>query len=490
MKARFPIRHSWLAVLGLLIAALHLTTPSVLAAEKLNFLFILVDDLGWSDLGCYGADLHETPNIDRFATQSTRFTDAYAAAPVCSPTRASIMTGKFPARLHMTIWYEGALQSVLNRRMIPPTPTANLPHAEVTLAEALKTAGYLTAHVGKWHLGDAGHYPETQGFDLNIGGTFWGAPPTYFYPYRGKWANTEEIRYVPHLEGGKEEEYLTDRLTDEALKIMASAKDRPLFLNLWYHTVHTPIEGKPALVQEYTRKVKASLHHRNPGYAAMVRTLDDNVGRLLAALDQHGIAGRTVVFLTSDNGGFINNYQRQPVTDNYPLRSGKGSLYEGGLRVPMIVRWPGVTRAGTVCRTPVLSTDYYPTILEMAGRKGDASQKATVDGLSLVPLLRDPNARLKRDALFFHYPHYYQTTSPVSAVRAGDWKLLEYHEDKRVELYDLKNDLSEAHDLATTMPDKAEELRRQLHAWRETVGAQMPTVNPNFKPNPGKGKKK
>lgn len=490
MKARSRMRRSWLTALVLLTAALHLSPSFVIAAEKLNFLFILVDDLGWSDLGCSGADLHETPNIDRFATRSTRFTDAYAAAPVCSPTRASIMTGKFPARLHMTIWYEGALQAVRNRRMIPPTPEANLPHAEVTLAEALKTAGYLTAHVGKWHLGDAGHYPETQGFDLNIGGTFWGAPPTYFYPYRGKWANTEEIRYVPHLEGGKEGEYLTDRLTDEALKILASAKDRPFFLNLWYHTVHTPIEGKPALVQEYTRKLKPGLHHRNPGYAAMVRTLDDNVGRLLAALDQHGIAGRTVVFLTSDNGGFINNYQQQPVTDNYPLRSGKGSLYEGGLRVPAMVRWPGVTQAGTVCRTPVLSTDYYPTILEMAGLKGDASQKAAVDGLSLVPLLRDPNARLKRDALFFHYPHYYQTTSPVSAIRAGDWKLLEYHEDKRVELYDLKNDLSEAHDLAATMPDKAGELRRQLHAWRETVSAQMPTVNPNFKPNPAKGKKK
>lgn len=480
-------------VLSLLIALQCLPSSSASAAEKLNFLFILVDDLGWADLGCYGADLHETPNIDRLASQSMRFTDAYAAAPVCSPTRASIMTGKFPARLHITIWYEGALLSVLNRRMIPPTPTANLPHAEVTLAEVLKPAGYLTAHVGKWHLGDAAHYPETQGFDINIGGTFWGAPATFFYPYRGKWANSEEVRYVPHLELGKEGEYLTDRLTDEALKIMAAAKDRPFFLNLWYHTVHTPIEGKPALVAESTGKLKPGLHHRNAGYAAMVRSLDENVGRLLAALDQHGIAGRTVVFLTSDNGGFINQYKQQQVTDNSPLRSGKGSLYEGGVRVPLLVRWPGVTRPATICRTPVVSPDYYPTILEMAGLKGDAQHNATVDGLSIAPLLRNPAATLKRDTLFFHYPHYYQTTSPVSAVRAGDWKLLEYHEDNRVELYDLKNDLSEAHDLAATMPDKAEALRRQLHAWRETVGAQMPTPNPNFKPQSpatGKGKRK
>jgi len=408
---------------------------------------------------------------------------------VCSPTRASIMTGKCPARLHVTIWYEGALQPVLNRRMIPPTPASNVPHSEVTLAEALKPAGYLTAHVGKWHLGDAAHYPETQGFDLNIGGTFWGAPATFFYPYRGRWANSEEIRYVPHLELGQPGEYLTDRLTDEALKIMAAAKDQPFFLNLWYHTVHTPIEGKPALVQEYTGKLKPGLRHRNAGYAAMVRSLDDNVGRLLAALEKHGLAGQTVVFLTSDNGGFINQYKQQQVTDNTPLRSGKGSLYEGGLRVPLMVRWPGVTQPGATCRTPVFSADYYPTILEMAGLPGDAQHNATVDGLSLVPLLRQPAARLQRDALFFHYPHYYQTTSPVSAARVGDWKLLEYHEDNHVELYDLKNDLGEAHDLAASQPGKAEELRRQLRAWREAVGAQMPTANPNFKPG-AKGKKK
>ncbi|MEN6533546.1 MAG: sulfatase, partial [Bryobacteraceae bacterium] len=355
----------------------HFLEISALAAQKvvvcaetakpLNFVFLLADDLGWADTGVYGADLHETPNIDRLAAAGVRFTDAYAAAPVCSPTRASIMTGKCPARLHMTIWREAVTHPPADRRLIPPVGVEDLPHEEVTLAEVLHDSGYLTAHVGKWHLGGATHYPETQGFDVNIGGTLWGAPQTYFYPYRGTRRYGGEFRYVPHLELGKPGEYLTDRLTSEALNVLERVRDRPFYLNLAWHSVHAPVEGKPEFVSRYRARVKPGMHHKNPGYAAMVRSLDENVGRVLDTLDRLGIADRTVVVFTSDNGGYINAFDGQPVTDNYPLRSGKGSLCEGGVRVPLIIRWPGATHAGVVCREPVISHDFYPTLLEMAG---------------------------------------------------------------------------------------------------------------------------
>jgi len=463
------------------------------ASRRLNFVFILADDLGWADVGCNGGDLHETPNIDRLAAKGMRFTDAYAAGPVCSPTRASIMTGKCPARLHITIWYEGTKNPPRNRKLLPPAAVADLPLEEVTIAEVLHQAGYLTAHVGKWHLGDAAHYPETQGFDINIGGTFWGAPSTFFYPYRGRFGSDPEFRYVPGLEWGRPGEYLTDRLTDEALKVIERAKDQPFLLNLCHHAVHTPIEGKPEVVERYRKKITPDMNHQNEGYAAMVDSLDQSVGRVLARLDDLGIADRTVVVFFSDNGGFINKYKERVVTNNSPLRSGKGALYEGGIRVPMIVRWPGITKPGSVCREPVSSIDFYPTLLEMAGLSGDARHNADVDGVSLLPLLNDPAAPLKREALYWHYPHYYPTTSPASAIREGDWKLLEYFEDGHVELYNLRDDLGEKNDLAAKMPEKADELRRRLAAWRKTVDAQLPERNPDWSPpkkSPAKGKKK
>ena len=445
--------------------------------RPLNFVFVLVDDLGWADLGCYGGDLHETPRIDGFARQSLKFTQAYAAAPVCSPTRASIMTGKYPARLHMTVWYESSANPPRGRKLIPPITVGNMFHAEVTVAEVLHEAGYLTAHVGKWHLGDAAHYPQTQGFDVNIGGTFWGAPQTFFYPYHGSGTFGKEFRYVPHLEWGRAGEYLTDRLTDEALDVLQRAGRQPFFLNLCYHTVHTPIEAKQEVVDRYSKKLRPGMHHQNPTYAAMVQSLDENVGRILDKIDALGIADQTVVILTSDNGGFVNQYRRQTVTNNHPLRSGKGSLWEGGVRVPLMVRWPGVAPAGVTCREPVVSTDFYPTILEMAGLKGDSEHNADMDGVSLVPLLKNPQATLGRDAIYFHYPHYYPTTTPVSSVRAGAWKLLEFHEDRHVEVYNLADDPGEQNDLAAAMPERVEQLRRRLHAWREAVDAQMPEPN-------------
>ncbi len=446
-----------------------------------NFVFILADDLGWADLSCYGSDLHETPNIDKLARQGMRFTDAYAAAPVCSPSRASIMTGKYPARLHMTTWYEASANPPQNRKLIPPVTQGNMPLEQVTIAEVLKAAGYFTAHVGKWHLGDAGHYPQTQGFNVNIGGTFWGAPATFFYPYSGSKRYGGEYRYVPHLEFGTEGEYLTDRLTDEALRVMDKVKDKPFFLNLCYHTVHTPIEGKPELVEYYKNKVRPGMNHQNYEYAAMVHSLDENVGRVLDKIDELGLAERTIVVFFSDNGGYINEFNQKVVTNNYPLRCGKGSLYEGGIREPLIIRWPGVTQAGSVCSEPVSSIDFYPTFLDMTGLAGDPKHNADMDGISLVPLLKNPAGKLKRKVLYWHYPHYYPTTTPVCAVRQDHWKLLEYFEDNHIELYDLSNDIGERNDLAEKIPEEAEKLRNHLDAWRKAVSAQIPSPNPKFR---------
>ena len=447
------------------------------ARERPNFVFLLVDDMGWSDLGVYGSDLHETPRIDAFASTAMRFTNAYAASPVCSPTRASIMTGKYPAKLRMTVWREAAKNPPLNRKLVPPVTADSLPHAELTVAEVLRDAGYVTAHVGKWHLGTAEYYPQTQGFDYNVGGTLWGAPQTFFYPYSGS-RPFAGLRYVPHLEGGREGEYLTDRLAEEAIGVLRAEGRKPFFLHLSFHTVHTPIEGVPAVADRYRAKIRDGMRHRNPQYAAMVHSLDENVGRVLDTLGDLGIADNTVVVLTSDNGGYVNSYAGMRVTDNFPLRSGKGSLYEGGIRVPAIVRWPGVTTPGTVNDSPISSVDYYRTLLSIAGLEGNTDYNRTVDGIDLVPLLKDPEAELDRTALFFHYPHYYATTSPVSAVRVGDWKLLRYYEDASVELYNLADDIGERRNLSEEHPERAAALLHRLEAWLERVDAAHPSPRP------------
>ncbi len=486
MKAKNHNRRKFLETLGLYSASMAapnwLAAQELQASKKLNFVFILADDLGWSDLPCYGGDLHETPNLDRFARQAMRFTGAYAASPVCTPTRASIMTGKYPARLNMTIWRESAATPPQKYRHLPPVVESDLPHEEITIAEALNKAGYRTAHIGKWHLGDAEHYPETQGFDVNIGGTLWGAPTTFFYPYSGSGTFGSQFRYVPHLELGEEGEYLTDRLTSEAIRVMDAMKDDPFFLHLAYHTVHTPIEGKPETVERYRDQIEPGMRHTNPGYAAMVHSLDENVGRVLQKIDELGIADHTAVIFFSDNGGYLSSNKYGTVTDNSPLRSGKGSLYEGGVRVPLMVRWPGVTQPGSVCDQAVSSIDFYPSLLEMAGVSGDSQHNADVDGISLVPLLKNPHTPLNREALYWHYPHYYPTTSPVSSIRQGDWKLIEFFEDGHLELYNLKDDLSEKNNLASTLSGKATELHDRLKAWRKEVDAPRSRPNPNFKP--------
>ncbi len=446
----------------------------------MNFVFILVDDWGWADAGVQGSDFFETPNIDRLAREGLRFTQAYAAAAICSPTRAAILTGKSPARLGMTIWHEGAVRGgPKNKRLLEPKAVANLPREEVTLAELFKKQNYFTAHIGKWHLGKAAFYPETQGYDVNIGGTYWGAPATFHWPYRGPWSkNDPELRYVP-VGAGQPGDYLTDQLTDHALQTIAQQKDRPFFLSLWFHTVHTPIEGKPAWVKRFEKKLPGKIHS-HAEYAAMLASLDENIGRMLRQLDDLKLTDHTVVILTSDNGGVdfpTSKSANKPPTNNAPFRSGKGTLYEGGLRVPLIIRWPGRTRPGTECDAQVTSQDFFPTLADALGQT-DAPRH---DGVSLLPLLKNPKAPLKREALFWHYPHYYPRMTPVSALRAGDWKLIHYYEDDRMELFNLKTDPAESKNLAAAQPARAKALRKKLDAWRTETNANAPTKNPDWR---------
>ncbi|MGE3808378.1 MAG: sulfatase, partial [Gemmataceae bacterium] len=434
---------------------------------KPNIIVILVDDLGWTDLACFGSDLYETPNLDRLASQGMKFTDGYAACTVCSPTRAAMMTGKYPARLHITDWIHGHKRPFA--KLAIPKWTEYLPREEVTVAEALKQAGYTTAHIGKWHLGDKQEgWPDQHGFDVNLGGYERGQPPSYFSPYK-----------IPTLKDGPKGEYLTDREADEACRFITENKDRPFFLYLPHYAVHRPLQAKKELIDKFQKKVKPGLNQKNPTYAAMVASMDEAAGKIMARLDELKIADRTVIFFTGDNGGLVLG----DTTSNVPLRAGKGSSYEGGVRVPFLVKWPGVTRPGSVCNEPVLTVDIYPTILAMTGAKGDVKHNEQVDGLSLVPLLEDPTAKLKRDAIYWHYPHYHPGgATPYGAIRQRDWKLIEFYEDNHVELYNLKDDIGEKTDLAKKLPERAEELREQLHAWRKSVDAQMPTPNANHDP--------
>lgn len=431
-----------------------------------NIVFILIDDMGWTDLGCFGSPLYKTPNIDKLAQQGMRFTSAYAACAVCSPTRAAVLTGKYPARLHVTDWIPGRIPPGL--RMKPPEWTPYLDLKETTIAEALKPLGYRSASIGKWHLGGEEHYPEKQGFDVNVAGCHLGAPPEYFAPYG-----------IPTLRDGPKGEYLTDRLTDEALKFIDGSKDKPFFLYLPHYGVHTPLQAKDEVAARYAPRIRPGMGHTHPVYAAMVESVDDSVGRILRKLDESKLAQNTVVVFTSDNGGVIG---RRHITSNEPLREEKSTLYEGGIRVPMIVRWPGVVKPGSVSDTPVSSVDHFPTLADIAG-----ATPANVDGVSLTPILRQQPG-FSREAIYWHYPHYnfHQPQIPMrpaGAVRKGDFKLIEFYEDNHVELYNLREDIGERRNLARSNRAKTAELRADLDAWRKSVGAQMPVATPeNYNP--------
>jgi arylsulfatase A-like enzyme len=390
----------------------------------------------------------------------------------------------------MTTWHENSGTPTPNNKdkLMPPVTVGNLPLEETTISKVFQQAGYFTAHVGKWHLGDAAHYPQTHGFDVNIGGTMWGAPDTYWSPFRGqKYQN--EYRYIPDIiEGAKEEHiketgYLTDVLTDKAVQIIKEKRNAPFFLNLWYHTVHTPIEGKPKLVEYFKKKVKPGMKDENYEYAAMVASLDENVGRVLKAIEDEGIGKNTLVIFFSDNGGRVGKYKDwKTVANNAPLRSGKGSLYEGGIREPLIIKWPGITKAGSICDSPVISNDFFPTFLEIPALKKSQLNPDQHDGVSLMPLLKNSKSQLERGSIFWHSPHYYTTTSPVSAIRKDNWKLLHYFEDDHVELYNLDKDLGEKNNLADSYPEIARDLYKELKTWRKDVDAQIPSFNPLYVP--------
>ncbi len=434
-------------------------------ARPLNFVFILADDLGWTDLGCYGSTYYQTPNIDRLASQGMRFTDAYAACPVCSPTRASILTGKYPARLNLTDFIPGRPQWPTAKLLSAPF-RHELPLEEVTIAELLKPSGYRSASIGKWHLGNAPFTPENQGFDLNIAGTYRGAPVSYFGPFD-----------LPGLKDSLPGEYLTDRLTDEAIRFIEANRANPFFLYLPHFTVHIPLQAKADAEAKFRALTHPEKPQHNPTYAAMVEALDQSAGRVMRTLEDLKLADNTVVFFNSDNGGLLyESASRDNVTSNRPLRAGKGHLYEGGIREPLIIRWPHVVKPGSVCGTPVMSIDYFPTIREMAG----LSRASKLDGRSLMPLLKGGDS-LDREALFWHYPHYSNQGGPPSgAVRAGSYKLIEFYEDGRLELYKLSDDPGERRNLAAAEPKKTAELHTMLKDWRASTGAVMPSPNPNY----------
>ncbi len=434
-------------------------------APRYNVLFVLMDDLGWHDTAPYGNPFIDTPNLTRLASESARFTNAYAACPVCSPSRATILTGKYPARLGLTDWIPGRKPGP-NWKLITPAFKQQLPLDETTLAKALHPQRYRSAAIGKWHLGGTGYLPTDQGFDENIGGTSAGQPPRYFGPI-----DLPNLRLEPG-------EFLTSRLTMEGARFLRENAQRRWFLYEAQFTVHMPLQAPPELIEKYKRRDTGDV---DATYCAMVETADASVGGLLRALDDSGQAARTIVIFFSDNGGVrFQGRRRAPVTNNAPLRAGKGHLYEGGIREPLLIRWPGVTRAGSVIDEPVCGVDFLPTLCAAA----EGKRPANLDGVDLRPLL-EGRGRSGRP-LFWHYPHYSdQGGVPSGAVRLGEWKLIEFFEDGRVELFHLATDAGERRNLARREAGRAKKLRTLLADWRRSVNAAMPGPNPKY--DPGKG---
>ena len=433
-----------------------------------NIVFILADDLGYTDLACYGSKYYETPNIDRLAHQGVRFTDGYTCGPNCQPTRAGLLSGQYGPRTG--VYTVGGIDR-FNWRSRPLRPVDNvtkLPLEKVTIADVLKKAGYATGMFGKWHLGnDAAHHPSARGFDEAIE-----ASGQHF-----------DFRTDPHV-GYPEGEYLADFLTDRAVDFIERHQAEPFFLYLPHFGVHSPHQAKKKLIERFQEKAPVG-GHRDPTYAAMIASVDESVGRVLAKLDELGLAENTLVIFSSDNGG-VGGYRRagltkDGITDNAPLKGGKGMFWEGGVRVPYIFSWKGTIEVGRTDATPITSVDLYPTLLELAG--ADAPADYPLDGVSYAGLLTGSKDSRKRDAIYWHFPGYLGSganqwrTTPVGAVRSGDWKLLEFFEDGRLELYNLKNDIGEQNNLAESEPDKVRELHEKLIAWRERVGARMPTEN-------------
>ncbi len=455
--------------------------------QRLNIILIVTDDLGWRDLSCQGSSFYETPCLDCLAASGMRFTDAYAACPVCSPSRASILTGRYPARIGITDWIDtDRVLHPCRGKLVDAPYLDHLPLHEETLASLLKEADYQTWHVGKWHLGTEPYWPEHHGFDVNIAGCSWGAP---HHGYFAPWGN-------PRLDEGAPGEYLTDRLTDEAVALIRNRnKRKPFFLNLWHYAVHTPIQVREEWAERWRRKahemgldrvdafadgepyptehkrhlrVRRRMVQSDPDYAAMIANLDANIGRLLQELDEAGIADQTVVVFTSDNGGLATS-EGSP-TCNLPLQQGKGWMYEGGLRVPLIIRWPNRTQPGSVCHEPVTSPDLFPTLLTASGLRYHCRRR--LDGIDIGPMLH--GALQPRGPIYWHYPHYgNQGGTPGGVVRLGDRKLIDFYEDGHVELYNLREDPGEQRNLASDDPHTARMLQNKLASWRLDVGGVM-----------------
>lgn len=455
-----------------------------------NVLLIVADDLGYGDLHCYGNKFVDTPRLDKLAENGIRFTNAYASCTVCSPTRASLLTGKNPVALNLTDFIPGrqANGPQPHHKLISPDFNKHLPLDEITIAEQLKKLGYTTASIGKWHLGGKGYLPQEHGFDVNIAGNAVGMPPSFYYPYTSgeKWRTHK----ITPLELTDDSLYLTDRLTNEAIQFIEANRENPFFLYLPYYTVHTPLEGPKDLAAKYSERLKKikDTVFRHPHYLAMVESLDENVGRILDSLEKMNIDKNTLVIFVSDNGGWAKVNKEDggdqqytgwevQAASNRPLRGGKGSLYEGGLRVPAIISWPGTIERGRVSDELIISTDIFPTIMESVGMETGYS----IEGVSLLSFLTE-NKPIKRGELYWHYPHYHLTT-PGSVIRDGNFKLIKYYEDNRLELYDLEDDIGEKNNLSQFMPNKTTEMHRKLNEWLVKEGAKLPVPNPDYMEN-------
>lgn len=439
------------------------------AGDKLNVVFIMADDLGWRDVGFMGSKFYETPNIDRLASQGMIFENAYTCGPNCAPTRASLISGQYTPRHNILSVGRADKAPVGLMKLLVDPIDRTLKSSVVSIAEALKPAGYTSISIGKWHLGkDPLLGPQGQGFDYNVGGNETGQPKGgYFSPYKN-----------PQVANGPDGEYLTDRLTDEAIKFIDANKREPFFLYLPHYAVHTPLQAKQALIKKYKNKTPVD-EQKNVTYAAMIESVDRGVGKIMDKLDQLNLTDKTVVFFYSDNGGY------KGATSNKPLRGYKGQLYEGGVRVPLAVRWPGVVKPGSRCSVPVISVDFYPTLVQIAGC--DLPKGQSFDGESILPLLKG-ESKLNRDELYWHFPCYLAESgnkairqAPAGSIRKGNWKLIEFFEDNHLELYDLQKDPYEQNNVAASVPSKADELHQQLVAWRKSVRAKVPTkLNPKY----------
>ena len=464
-------------------------SPSAVAQAKPNLVLIIADDMNWDDCGAYGHPAIRTPNIDRLAKEGMRFTNGYAACAVCSPTRAALQTGRYPGRIGVTDWIRSMFQrgglgtpeknpteyvGGPNQKLLCPPNPYWMEHDEVTIAEVLRKNGYATGYIGKWHLGDEAWYPTGQGYDENRGGCDYGQPPSYFDPFNQPKHKHPMIRAgIPFLPGRKPGEFLTHREADEAVELIRKWKDKPFFLQVAHYAVHTPIQAIDSVAAKYRREGKNEI---NAKYAAMVESFDDSTKAILDTLEEVGIDDRTVMLFTSDNGGLDNGGRP---TENAPLRSGKGYPYEGGIRVPFIVRWPGVTMPGSVSDDMVCSVDVLPTLLDAAGIA--APDDRAIDGLSLVNHLKSGGKQsLGRDELLWHFPHYRHAPGPYSIIRKGDWKLIRWDEGIS-ELYDLKSDLSESTNQAEKRADKLVELDGILTARLKSMNVRMPRLNPQWK---------